>query len=218
MKTYKFWMAPFAVLLCLQAPAATSNDDPFPDLQAAWWQWAFSLPKNHSPLYDKTGGYCALGQHGDVWFLAGNAGGKSTRLCTIPAGMRLFIPLINVGCTFEAAPPFDDLSDCLADTVDFINGNGDYSGLGFERSIRINDVDITAASHFGASKPFAAVVPRNGIFGYAAGMYPAADIGQYYLSAPLTEGTMKVQVTASGYGFSLDVTYHLTIIDATYPD
>lgn len=218
MKICKFWVPLLAALLCLPVTATAEHDDPFPDLQAAWWQWAFSLPKNHSPLYDKTGGYCALGQHGDVWFLAGNAGGKSTRRCTIPAGMQVLIPLVNVGCTFEAAPPFNSLTACLADTVDFINGIGAYQGQGFQRSISINDVDRTAESHFGASKPFAAVVPRNGIFGYAAGVYPAADVGQYYLSAPLTAGTMKVQVMASGYGFSLDVTYHLNIVDAIYPD
>lgn len=218
MKTDKFWIAPIAALFCFTAPAAVAGDDPYPDLQAAWWQWAFSLPKNHSPLYDKTGANCALGQHGDVWFLAGNAGGKATRHCTIPAGAQLFIPLINVGCTFETAPPFNSLTACIADTVEFIEGTGAYVGQGFERSIRINDVDVTAASHFGASKPFAAVVPRNGIFGYAPGVYPAADVGQYYLSAPLARGTMKVQVMASGYGFSLDVTYHLNIVDAIYPD
>lgn len=217
MTTYKFRMAPFAVLFFFLAPAAVADDDPYPDLQAAWWQWAFSLPKNHSPLYDKTGGYCALGQHGDVWFLAGNAGGKSTRRCTVPEGVQVLIPLINVGCTYEDVEPFNSLLACLADTRDFIDGAGAYENQGFQRRIWINDVDMTAQTQLRASKAFAAVVPQNGIFGYKPGVYPAADVGQYYLSEPLTKGGMKIQVTAAGYGFSLDVTYHLTIVAAEYP-
>src|SRR5713101_9232359 len=34
---------------------------------AAWWQWAFSLPVDHHPLFDTAD--CSAGQSGKVWFL-----------------------------------------------------------------------------------------------------------------------------------------------------
>src|SRR5690242_15482225 len=34
---------------------------------ARWWQWAFSLPVDHHPLFDTAD--CSAGQSGPVWFL-----------------------------------------------------------------------------------------------------------------------------------------------------
>ena len=31
-----------------------------------WWQWAFSIPKDHNPIIDKTGENCCRGQDGPV--------------------------------------------------------------------------------------------------------------------------------------------------------
>jgi hypothetical protein len=38
---------------------------------AKWWQWAYSIPSDVHPAYDDNGKYCAEGQSGPVWFLAG---------------------------------------------------------------------------------------------------------------------------------------------------
>ncbi len=208
-----------AALWLLPALPAVADDDPYPTLQAEWWQWAFSLPRSHNPIFDNTGAYCGYGQRGDIWFLAGNSGGKTVRSCTVPAGVRLFIPVINVACTFEPVAPFDDLSDCLADTVDFVKGQGPYAGEGFSGLSVTLDGVVDHTPHFGASAPFAAVVPRNGIFGYAQGVVPGADVGWYFLSDALAAGSEHtLRVTGAGYGFSLDVTYRIRVVDGTYPD
>src|SRR5438105_2653789 len=71
---------------------------------AKWFKWAYEPPPASSPVLDTTGQNCAVGQSGDVWFLAGTffisppAPPPVTRICTIPAGRRLFFPVGNAFC------------------------------------------------------------------------------------------------------------------------
>src|SRR5437764_1403116 len=59
-----------------------------------WWQWVFSLPVGHHPLFDTAD--VSAGQQGQVWFLGGNFTGRpETRNVSIPAGIALFFPVIN---------------------------------------------------------------------------------------------------------------------------
>ena len=58
-----------------------------------WWEWALTIPKAENPILD---GPCEGYQMGDVFFLAGNAGGTSERSCTVPAGKAIFFPIVNV--------------------------------------------------------------------------------------------------------------------------
>ena len=67
------------------------------------WQWAIAIPASHSPIFDKTGNRCGIAQRGDVWFLAGSTGAKVTRTCSVPAGVRLFVPIVNTFCFPDAA-------------------------------------------------------------------------------------------------------------------
>ena len=62
-----------------------------------WWQWAFSLPKNESPINDSTGENCGSGQDGPVWYLAGTFGENKIphRVCQIPYGVAILFPIIN---------------------------------------------------------------------------------------------------------------------------
>lgn len=68
-----------------------------PQLSVEWWQWAMSAPEAESPVSDLTGVKCSAGQRGDTWFLAGGFGSsKIHRTCSVPAGKKLFFPLINM--------------------------------------------------------------------------------------------------------------------------
>ncbi len=61
-----------------------------------WWRWALSFDDEDSPVADRDGRYCAQGQSGAVWFLAGTYGtGRTVRSCRVPAGKTLFFPLVN---------------------------------------------------------------------------------------------------------------------------
>ncbi|MCX5195044.1 hypothetical protein OOK31_14220 [Streptomyces sp. NBC_00249] len=64
-------------------------------LAARWWKWALSAPADQSPVADTTGAYAGRRQPQDVWFLAGTYGGRVVRRCSIPAGRRLFFPVLN---------------------------------------------------------------------------------------------------------------------------
>lgn len=67
------------------------------ELAAEWWQWASSAPAGSNPVRDQDGSHCAVGQDGDVWFLAGGFGSaKIRRTCTVPAGKALFFPIVNM--------------------------------------------------------------------------------------------------------------------------
>jgi hypothetical protein len=61
-----------------------------------WWRWALSFDDDEGPVADRDGRYCAEGQSGPVWFLAGSYGSARTiRNCHVPAGKTLFFPLVN---------------------------------------------------------------------------------------------------------------------------
>lgn len=67
----------------------------YAELSAAWWQWALSVPVE--PYRDRDGRYCAVGQEGPVWFLAGTDGSFDTRReCRVPLGKHVFLPVINM--------------------------------------------------------------------------------------------------------------------------
>ncbi len=51
------------------------TDNPFNrtyiDWTAKWWQWAYSISKDHHPAYDNTGEFCGEKQKDPVWFFPG---------------------------------------------------------------------------------------------------------------------------------------------------
>ncbi|MER6093389.1 hypothetical protein [Streptomyces bluensis] len=65
-------------------------------LAGRWWKWAMSAPDDQSPVRDTTGEHAAWNQPDDLWFLAGTYGGRVVRSCEIPAGRRLFFPVLNM--------------------------------------------------------------------------------------------------------------------------
>lgn len=64
-----------------------------------WWKWCFSIPRGRNPTIDPTGGLCAEGQAGPVWFLAGTWVSEERnyphRQCCIPKGLSILFPIIN---------------------------------------------------------------------------------------------------------------------------
>ena len=62
---------------------------------ARWWRWALTQPVQ--PFLDPDGRFCAMGQDGPVWFLAGTDGSfRPRRECAIPAGKHVLVPVINM--------------------------------------------------------------------------------------------------------------------------
>ncbi|MGW3416616.1 signal protein [Streptomyces phaeochromogenes] len=66
------------------------------DLQSRWWTWAMSEPEGTNPVADEDGSECERNQPKDVWFLAGTFGTRAERTCSIPDGVPVAFPLVNL--------------------------------------------------------------------------------------------------------------------------
>src|SRR5215831_3843970 len=92
---------------------------------AAWWQWAFSIPVAHHPLFDR--GNCSIGQSGPVWFLGGQfcqnnqvCNPAPVRSCTIPTGKALYCPVVNIEHSAPEEPNWgcgDSLAKLVGGTI-----------------------------------------------------------------------------------------------------
>lgn len=188
----------FSALVHADSPADLEQ------LQHEWWQWVMSIPASDSPVYDKTGNRCGVAQRGEVWFLAGNTGGRATRQCTVPVGVKLLVPIVNNFCFPDAA--YTDAA-CTADTIAFIDG--------FAQGTILLEVDGTpqAATRVSDTSDFGFTVGVNGFGGVKPGVYRAtvAD-GHWALLDPLGPGQHTLRIVAQGPTFGLDITYELTVV------
>jgi hypothetical protein len=195
------------------------------DWGGEWWQWALAIPRASNPVWDLDGTYAAVNQSGPVWFLAGTFGFDATRTVTIPAGKHLFFPLQN---TCWWAP--DDL-EFAAFVVEFELGLDPslltdlellkltaayYVSLVSELSLEIDGVSAGGLFTYRgiSSEPFPL---------YISDVYEEFDIpegqrdyatsdGYWIMLSPLKPGPHTIRFTAATTdGFSLDVTYNITI-------
>ncbi len=183
----------------------------------AWWKWALSFPASHSPITDPTGAYGSIGQSGPVWFLAGNFGGVTERSITIPAGKGIFFPLANYWddwpCTnypdFKPGPGQTLEEFLTADVavyvaaINSLTAEVDHVTLG----------DLFAYRGTSPLTPFVAD-PSNVVYDpcITGGLEWGVADGYWLMLAPLPPGEHLIHFTSgTSGGFSLDVTYHVTI-------
>jgi hypothetical protein len=193
----------------------------FKKLSAEWWQWALSIPTAENPLLDTTGEKCVVGQRGSTWFLAGIFGGGTVeRTCSVPEDTILFFPVAN--SVFFDTPnvcgqgpehiPVEELRALAADFID------DVTNL----SVEVDGQPIAHVKRV-QSKVFEVALPEENIFdapceglgGVPAGIYsPAVDDGFYVRlkSLPVGDHTLHFHAENPSAGFSLDVTYNLTVV------
>jgi hypothetical protein len=183
---------------------------------ARWWQWAISIPVAVNPILAPDGAIdCALGQTGNVWFLAGNFGNTSVRTCTIPAGKPLFFPVFNfvvfdpfthetiLDLRMQAAEPIDAATDLEA-TID---------GKRAAKDLRAFRVQSPVFSTVIPTAPPPLPAPDPGPFLLSPGLHSTmVTDGYWLLLEPLKPGHHTINFKAKGSGgFSLDVTYNLTV-------
>lgn len=216
----------FGIALCLvmRSPSLFAQSNSFKQLSAEWWQWAISIPTSDNPVLDATGGNCMVGQHGSVWFLAGNFGGTTTRTCAVPEGTVLFFPVLNsvnidtpnvCGQGSESIP----VAFWRAASAEFIEGAANLS-------VEVDGEAVTM--HHVRSQVFAVSLPEDNVFdapcsgaglgNVPAGVYsPAVDEGFYVKLKPLEVGMHSVVIHAESHtarfgDFVADVTYNLTVV------
>ena len=191
----------FALVLLI-ANNVLAGNPPASVLAAKWWQWALSAPESENPVTDTTGEFAAVGQHGPIWFLAGNRdGGTTARTVTVPSGTALFFPIVNTFLVDEGT-----IAEERARNTASIDG---AAGL----TLEVDGISVPITeSNREQSTLFAIRLPEGNIYGAPAGTYaPAVDEGYYVLLEPLSPGSHTIHFSGSLPGFSLDVTYYVTV-------
>jgi len=215
----------FAVLpaLSFAGPKANVNPGVMPPWAhphgLTYGQWAFPIPAAVNPMLTDGVVDASIGQSGPVWFLAGNGGGTSHRICTVPSGKALFFPLIN----WISIVPFDALTEEQARII--ANVVADHTTT---LGCTVDGVPLANLFGYRAESPTFPVTVGD-IGWYPAGTYDTAMIDGYWLMlAPLSVGAHTIHFSAANnlpgnewppwsvyYGwdmaFSLDVTYEITV-------
>ena len=162
----------------------------------AWTQWVMALPYSTGPINDPTGAACASGQQGDLWFLAGTAGGSAERTCDVPADRQLVFPLLNWFCAFfpELYPDDEAVAQGVSEMVGAIGSLPD--GV-CELTLKLDGVDLladldAANDLFGYTDDVFEVEANDDHFasaeGFAGGTIPAITAGYYVRIKPLAPG------------------------------
>ena len=207
------------------ASAAPVQSNPYGmsygEWSAAWWQWAFSMPVDQSPLFGTAD--CSAGQSGHVWFLPGAVVGGATprQDCTIRAGTSLFVAVINAECSnLEGNGTTEgQLRGCADFIGSLIDRNSLSASLDGENLTDLSRYlvesplfrfgplpDNNLITHFCLTEECPAPAPP-GTVGYAVGT------GVYLMLHPLSVGshTLKFHGEIPAGPLVVDTTYHLTV-------
>jgi len=232
------------VTLPLLGQQATRNTDisaiqdnmTYGELSAKWFQWAFSLPSKHHPLWDTAD--CSTGQSGPVWFLGGkfcttegNCNGVPvTRSCAIPKNKALFFPVINSDYSFienDISWSEDDMRTHVKQDMDTpmtLTATLDGRRLQLIRICTMGDKCLPVQSPL---TPF--ILPGDNMIGaipeylynnISNGPIPdgASSVmvtdGHYVLIPQISPGFHTIHFTANvpAWGFGLDITYNLLVL------
>lgn len=170
-------------------------------LAARWVQWVASAGPLKNPVADETGEHAALNQPDDVWFLAGSYGEQVQRRCVVPVGRDLFLPVFNMWHVGADGPP---------EVMDRASGTLVVDGKTVSPDVISTPVPFTVAG-----------ARFNGVTRSRKGV-PTTVWGLWKLVPALSPGQHELRaVGGDGYGFTVDVSYRLTVSDAipayTYP-
>jgi hypothetical protein len=213
-------------------PVAAHAEDSLYVLQREWWQWAISIPLGPNPLTDDSGRDCGVGQRGEYWFVAGNAGGRSTRSCTVPRGVKLVVPVVTSFCYPEEG--FDDDASCIAYIVNAMAGYGPADLLlkldGKDQEIRqVCEVTVAPGDDISGVPGFCRIhrranrnlftfrIAQNSILPSTPGLWRANGANGFWGvidTRNLAPGKHVLKLKATG-DFSTTVTYNLTIASPT---
>jgi hypothetical protein len=182
-------------------------DLPYNKWTGKWWQWALGIPAGINPLTDNTGQYCAEGQSGPVWFLAGTTCKtySSKRNCIIPSGKAILFPIIVSQFSFSEIPFIktdEELISYTAKDIDqctFLEAAVDGVKLYNLYKYRVQ---------FG---PFELSLPSDNIWNVRPGVTMAVSDGFWVFLKPLNDGDHTINFHGIEPNFHTEVTYHITV-------
>ena len=181
------------------------------ELSARWWEWLVSIPAEKNPNLDETGANCAQGQYGNVWFLGSSFGGSATRTCTIPKGKPIFLTIINAA-GYDPQPQLGETTILYRQIIgEWMDGAANLKCTLDGRPCAYNLFALRAQSPV-----FTAIQPKDGVYSEytdAKILGPMVADGYWVLLSPLRPGhhVLKFGGELPDLGFSVDVTYNLTV-------
>jgi hypothetical protein len=158
-------------------------------------------------LIDTTGTFCAVGQTGPVWFLAGTTlpNHFAKRRCTIPFGRSILFPILVSEFSYFEVPFIKTENDLISYVQKDVSNWSLLEATvdGFE-IIGLNKYRI----HYG---PFNISLPEDNVWNVKAGTTQAASDGFWVFLAPLSIGTHSISFHGIEPNFDTRVTYLITI-------
>ncbi|MHC4065556.1 MAG: hypothetical protein ACYSUI_13810 [Planctomycetota bacterium] len=180
----------------------------YADLALQWTKWGLEIPAAVNPILDETGEHADEGQSGKVWFLAGNFGGETTRVITVPEGKALFFPII----VYQAWAPTD------GETEEEVRATANWAMDQVSvLECSVDGVDLQDLFSYREESP-AGVLGPNDMTDVPDGSDILLADGYWLLLTPMSEGEHVIHF----YGvfgppedpwFWLDVTYYITVGD-----
>lgn len=174
---------------------------------AKWWRWAFSMPSDKNPLIDDTGQYCAEGQKGPVWFLAGTTGKdrSADRTCKIEASKSILFPIIASQFSFSEMPSITTDNELIAYT------SKDIDLCNF-LAATVDGIDLPDLTKYRVRYgPFDLYLTENNIWNIKSGPTKAVSDGFWVFLRPLSKGDHTVSFCGIEPNFVTTITYHITI-------
>ncbi|MFD0688840.1 signal protein [Actinomadura fibrosa] len=157
-------------------------------VQGDWWSWAAGAPSGRNPVEDRSGAHCAVGQAGDLWFLAGTFGGSVRRRCAVPARRTLVAPIVNLHGSAN------DCAGFMASASGSVTVDGRKLPV-----LRWNATPITVTG-----------VEGNPVT-ESDGRIDTMGCGLWASSAPLAAGRHAVAIRGTSGDFRVSVDYVLTV-------
>jgi len=159
-----------------------------------FWKYAISIPSDQSPIQDKTGEKCAVGQEkrSPVFYLFGTGGGKAERTCTIPYGKGVLIPVIIVEVSDKEVP------NVSVEELHKIATKDQDSVTSMYLKVDDKEYDFNYLKKFRThTDAFDVVFPENPIFGVTPGKSKTVADGYYLMTDVLPKGNHEIHFKSS---------------------
>ena len=172
-----------------------------------------SIPEDKNPLNDQTGKNCSTAQSGNVWFLAGTAGGSATGNLYYPSDKAILLPPLNAECSYSEFPAFkseEELRFC----------SGTFFDQPSNMVVTIDNQKVEGLDKYRIqSGLFNVTFPDDNIYGVKSGPTQAVSDGYWILLHPLPPGNHQIKssgvatdFTNTGVeNFASEVTYNISV-------
>ncbi len=181
-------------------PDSLSHGRAYGEWAAAWWQWALSTPADRNSFNDPDGHLCGEEQSGPVWFAEAAGPGGVERVCRMPPGKAIFMPVYNwiFGAgVFDCDPSVPGVQcdvallrqSAAANTVKAEEAGGILE-------VTIDGKRVQNLKQYRAQSPttFCLTYPVNSLLGLPPGIYcPNVTDGYWLMLEPLSAGEHTIQ-------------------------